>query len=327
MPRYFLGIDIGGTKSQALVADETGRVLGLGQGGPGNHETVGFAGLAACLQTITREALAAAGLAKDRLAGVGLGIGGYDWECEAQAHWEAIQTLELTAPTKFVNDTLIGLLAGAADGWGVAVVSGTACNCWGLSRERRVGRVTGHGLFMDEGAGASELVARAVQKVARAWTRRGPPTALTERLVQHVGAPGVADWLAGLTTGQYAVPAEAAPLVFQCAAEGDPVAVELVQWAGQALGDLAVGVIRQLNFEALEFEVVQVGSLFKGSPVLADTLRQAIHAVAPGARLTRLTVPPVVGGVLLGMEQAGLPVQVHRPALVAATRQFLEEKC
>ena len=44
MTRYFLGIDIGGTKSHALVADDTGQALGLGVGGPGNYEVVGYSG-------------------------------------------------------------------------------------------------------------------------------------------------------------------------------------------------------------------------------------------------------------------------------------------
>lgn len=39
--KYFLGVDIGGTKSHALVADETGQALGLGVGGAGNYEVVG----------------------------------------------------------------------------------------------------------------------------------------------------------------------------------------------------------------------------------------------------------------------------------------------
>ena len=47
---YFLGIDIGATKSHALIADENGCAVGFGQGGPGNHEVVGYEGLTATLQ-------------------------------------------------------------------------------------------------------------------------------------------------------------------------------------------------------------------------------------------------------------------------------------
>lgn len=38
---FFLGIDAGATKTHALVADDSGHVLGLGQAGPGNWEGVG----------------------------------------------------------------------------------------------------------------------------------------------------------------------------------------------------------------------------------------------------------------------------------------------
>ena len=44
--------------------------------------------------------------------------------------------------------------------------------------------------------------------------------------------------------------------------------------------------------------------------------------MAPGARFVRLTVPPVVGAVLLGMEAAGSDARALRPELFASTRAF-----
>ena len=44
MTEYFLGVDIGGTKSHALIADKSGNALGFGVGGAGNYEGVGFDG-------------------------------------------------------------------------------------------------------------------------------------------------------------------------------------------------------------------------------------------------------------------------------------------
>lgn len=87
---------------------------------------------------------------------------------------------------------------------------------------------------------------------------------------------------------------------------GDRVARELIVWAGQKLGSMAIGVIRQLDFETLAFDVVLVGSLFKVSPLLVQTMSEAIERVAPDARLVLLPAPPVIGGVLLGMEKAGI---------------------
>ena len=60
MTQYFLGIDIGATKSHALIADEDGQALGLGVGGPGNYESVGYDGLKRTLKAIVDEALSAA---------------------------------------------------------------------------------------------------------------------------------------------------------------------------------------------------------------------------------------------------------------------------
>ena len=70
---YFLGIDIGGTKSHALIADETGRAVGFGQGGPGNHEVVGYSGLEAMLVDVTHQALAMTGIGIEQIAGAGFG--------------------------------------------------------------------------------------------------------------------------------------------------------------------------------------------------------------------------------------------------------------
>jgi N-acetylglucosamine kinase-like BadF-type ATPase len=159
--------------------------------------------------------------------------------------------------------------------------------------------------------------------IAQAWTRRGPPTELAAAFVDHTGSHSIDEMLEQLTTGQLELHADAAPLVFQVAAHGDPVAMELVRWAGCELGELACAVIRQLEFEELALDVVLVGSMFDAGPDLIEPMRQTIRAVAPGAHLVRLTVPPVIGAVILGMEQAGLTGLEQREALIDSARRFL----
>jgi N-acetylglucosamine kinase-like BadF-type ATPase len=324
MRRYFLGVDVGSTKSHVLIADDLGQALGLGTGGCGNPDSVGYDGFAEVLRTATDEALAAAGITRDEIAGAGFGIGGYDWPSQREPILQAIGTLGLDAPLEPVNDAVIGLVAGAEEGWGVAVVAGTSCNCWGWDRDRRIGRMTGHS-WLGEAAGGSELVLKAIQAVALEWTWRGPPTRLSSAFVELTNAQDVAGLLEGLSAGHIHLGSEAAPLVFRVAAEGDPVAQELILWAGRELGSMANGVIRQLGFEALAFDVVLAGSFFNGSPLVAVTMREVIHSVAPDARLVRLHVPPVVGGVLLGMEQAGMKHAAVREALIASTNELLRK--
>jgi N-acetylglucosamine kinase-like BadF-type ATPase len=324
---FFLGVDIGGTKSHALVADASGRAVGFGEAGPGNYEDVGYEGLAATLALVTQRALADTGITQEQIVGAGFGIAGYDWPSQREAHLAAIRPLGLNqAQLELVNDTIIGLLAGAPSGWGIAIVAGTRANCWGWDRQRRIGRLTGYGWRMAEVAGGLELVGKAVQAVALEWTRRGPATRLTQAFIEFTGARDIEDLLEGLSLERLQLDATAAPLVFQAAAEGDLVAIETILWAGCELGGLAVGVIRQLNLEALEFDAVLVGSLYQGSPLLVEAMRQTVHTVAPGARFTPLSAPPVVGAVLLGMEQAGLDTPAWRETLIQSTVALLSAR-
>ncbi len=307
--RYYLGADLGATKTHTLIVDETGRALGFGESGPANHEFVGYDGMFQSMDRGLEQALRMSGLKKDEITGAGFGVAGYDWTSEIYATTSVIERLDLTAPYKFVNDAVPGLIAGSEAGWGVVVVSGTGSNCRGWDREhQREGRVTGHGVLMGEGAGGSELMHRCMQIVGYSWTKRLPQTALAEAIIDYVGAKDLEDLLRGYTTSEYHIGAEAAPLVFRVAEAGDEAACQLIRWAGTELGEMANAVIRQLEFENLAFDVVLTGSMFEGGAMLIEPIRATIHKLAPMARLVRLRLPPVVGAVLLGMEADGYQV-------------------
>ena len=327
MPRYFLGVDIGGTKSHALIANERGRALGFGRGGPGNWEDVGWEGTRAVLDDIMAQATAQAGIERDDISAAGLGLAGYDWP-EDDPPYQAIihELLRPDLSLALVNDALIGLWAGSDAGWGLVVAAGTSCNCYGRNTRGEVGRGVGSSYF-GEYAGAEELVWWAVQAVAHAWARRGPDTRLSEALVAAASARDVSDLLAGLMRGRYSLSAGNAPLVFDVAAEGDPVALDLVRRAGHELGKLALGVSRQIGLTTLAFDVVLSGSFFKGSPLIQESMAETIRSAAPEARLVRLTAPPVVGAVLLGIEQARFDYHAIRRDLIASTNRLLASDC
>jgi N-acetylglucosamine kinase-like BadF-type ATPase len=305
--KYYLGADVGSSKTEILITDESGRLIGHGLAGPGNHQTVGYEGMASALKEAASQAFQEAGISIGDIAGAGFGISGYDWPSDKPRMLETIAGLNLQAPLELYNDAVLGLVAGAENGWGIAVVSGTGCNCWGWDRDRQnIGRVTGFGDMAGEAAGSTELVYRAMQLVAHAWTQRNPGTALAQVFLEYAAAKDLTDLLEGYTVGRYQIDGSAAPLVFQVAQEGDRAARQLIQWAGTELGELANAVIRQLNFQSLEFEVVLVGSMFAGGDLLIEPMREKIAQLAPGARLVKLKVPPVVGALLIGMQAGGL---------------------
>jgi N-acetylglucosamine kinase-like BadF-type ATPase len=307
--KILLGVDIGATKTRALLVDENGAVLGLGEAGPGNHETVGWDGLTSSLQAALDKACREAGVPIAEIHAAGMGIGGLDWESEEADTRRAIGRSGLRCPMRLVNDTILGLVAGAPEGWGIGVVSGTGCNCWGWTRDRtRVGRVTGGGTQLGEGAGATELTAEAMKAIARSWTKRSPSTMLADVFVSSCGARDLPDLLAGMMDGRYELDAGSAPKIFETAERGDAVAQRLIEWAGAELAEMVIAVVRQLEIQDLEFDVVMIGGMFDAGPALADPMRRKIQEAAPRARFIRLACPPVVGAALLALEQGGLPV-------------------
>ena len=305
--KYYLGIDIGSTKTAALIVDEYGNHISECRGGPGNRNVVGFDGMEQSMREALDGALTTANIHVDQIAGAGFGIAGYDWSAEEPWMRQTISSLGLSAPYIMVNDVVLGLLAGTSEGWGIAVVSGTGCNCRGWDKEhKREGRVTGYGYYMGENAGASELIVRTMQIIGYSWTKRVPPTMLAEAFIKYAGAKNLEDLIEGYTKEHYVIGADAAPIVFQTAAQGDPAAQGIVKWAGMELGEMAKAVIRQLNFEALEFEIALIGSMFKSGEQLITPMRETVQAIAPKATLIPAEVKPVVGAVLLGMEASGL---------------------
>ena len=123
--KYFVGGDVGGTKTHVVIADETGKIAGFGHAGGGNHESVGYDGFAGAVSAAFNKAVEAAGISIQDIVGAGFGIGGYDWESQRRDHLNALGALSLHAPIEIVNDAILGLLAGSENGWGIAAVSGT----------------------------------------------------------------------------------------------------------------------------------------------------------------------------------------------------------
>lgn len=304
--KYFLGADVGSTKTEVMIADEAGNIAGTGLTGAGNHETVGYPGLVKALSKASLAACREAGISLSDIAGSGFGVSGYDWDCELAPTLEAVREAGFTGPVKVVNDTMIGLIAGASEGWGVAVVAGTGCNCWGRNRTHdKVGRVTGCSRHAGEAAGSYELAEEMMCTITREWTLAGPRTALTRAVMEATQEYDLYRLLERYYNGEGFIDASFAPLVFRVAASGDSEALRIVNWAALSLADLAKAVIRQLDFMDEAFEVVLLGSMFKAGDILIGPMQRSILESAPKARFVYLQDRPAVGAVILGMEAGG----------------------
>ena len=303
--RYFLGIDVGSSKTHALIVDEAGQCVGFGKSGGGNHQGVGYERLGEVLQLSFAAACRMAGVSPAQIAGAGFGVAGYDFPSERESHMQAVRSLELSCPLEIVNDGWNGLFAGATGGIGVNVTAGSGVNCRGRGRQGQEGRVVGNGVDFGEFGGAIEIVYRARQYVNYVWIKRIPPTRLTAIFLEATGAKDEVDLMEGLSNSYYHLFPHMAIQIVEAARTGDPAALEVVRWSGEELGWLAISVARQIGMENEEVEIVQSGSVFEAGDIITEPMRKCVLEHCPSAKLLRLDGPPVVGPVILGMEQAG----------------------
>ncbi len=321
--KYFLGIDVGSSKTHALIVDETGRCVGFGKSSGGNHQGVGYDGLITVLQQSFRGARETSGAEAADIAGAGFGVAGYDFLSDREGHLQAISTLGLSCPVEVVNDGMNGLLAGATLGIGVNVTAGSSNNCRGRGRNRQEGRIVGNGIAFGEYGGALEIMERGLQMVNYAWIRRIPPTVLTEIYVEAMGAKDEMDLMEGLSNHRYHLYPFLAVEVMSAARNGDHAACEVVRWAGEELGWLAVSVARQIEMENEAVEIIQSGSVFEAGDLIMKPMRDLVLKHCPGAKLIRLDGPPVVGAVILGMEQAGFDGYAIRDSIVRTAKEIV----
>ena len=208
-----IGIDAGGTRSRAYLAEATpeGAVLGRGGGGPGNALSVGRADLTRHLAEAIREAIAealpAAPDLRERVAaafggfaGAAVGVGperGYDLAVSCLR--DALAANGITGAAVGVGgDTDIALAsAPGAPADGLVLIAGTGAIAARLTGRRRAVVIDGHGwLLGDEGSGFW-LGNRGVRAALEALDERGPWTSLVRRVTAHYLGEEAAGSVAG----------------------------------------------------------------------------------------------------------------------------------
>lgn len=325
--RYYLGIDAGGTKTHALIADEHGRVVGGGQSGPGNWESIGLDGAYESYQRALDDALRAAGLARADLRAAGYALAGLDWQSDHGRLEPVVARLTVPGPRILVNDTFGALRAGSTSGCGVVVIAGTGSTIAGRNQHGAIFRTFGLGAIWGDFQGASGLAWGAARAIGHAYFGRGPATALTDAFLQVYGVADVPEMVERASRGEADWPnGRLAPLVFAIAAEGDAVAQQIVREAGEDLGLTTTAVARKLNLAAEPFDLVLAGGIFRSrSTLLVDALAAPVRAYAPQARVGVLDTPPVAGSVLLAFDAASAPVSPEAHArLVEDARRWFE---
>ena len=320
-----LGVDGGGRKTYAIVADALGELRGAAASGPSNWEMVGVDAARDAIAGAADAALAEAGIERSALDASVFGLAGVDWPSDLERLDAVIDPLALGGGRRILNDAFVALRAGTTQPWGVSVIAGTGTVAAGRNPAGREFRTLGEGAIFGDFGDEFDVSELAVRAVADQYTGRGPSTMLAGLLCEHLGVETVAALLERLCREDPRIRSPEVqiltPLVLKATEQGDLVAREILERIGQALGSAAGLVARRLEMGDLEFDVVCAGNLFRTpNRYLLDQLELETRREAPNAQLTLLDIPPVVGAVLMALELAGPAIGVGaKPRLSSAT--------
>lgn len=301
--KYYLGVDAGGSKTDAIITDETGQILASGKSGPGNHQiNVDLA--SQNIADAVKQALKQANLQRHEIAYALFGLAGADREADFRVLRPMISKLDFPC-WDIVCDTIIALRAGTTKPYGVVVICGSGMNCAGVNVQGEILQCGGFGYGYGDCGGGSDLAVEAFRQVIRAWEGRGKATLLTSLILNTLGYPSVEQMFHHFLDLQKPIPRDLTKLLFEAAAKGDEVSRFILRGQGTELGLSARAVIERLGMQKETFDLVLAGSvLTKGEGIFVHPyIAEVVNQIAPDCNLSVLKVEPVVGAILLAMEK------------------------
>jgi glucosamine kinase len=311
--RWLMGIDGGGTKTLAAILDvQEGRVH-LGHGGPSNPDSAGVQAAGEALLQTAKGAAQAAGIELAQLDAAVLAIAGTDTESlDRHVHASAPQSWIV------VND-VVGAWATATGATpGLAVISGTGSNVFGVGADGHAWRAGGWGHVLgDEGSGYW-IGVRSLSAVLHDRDGSGPHTALSDTALECFEVNGVQELIA-LVYGKPLDKSEIAAFgvhTAKLAHAGDEIARSIYRAAAGELVAQVRAVIEHAGLQG-EFPVGLIGSAFKAGAVFVDPLTQAIQSLAPHARVSVIETAPVAGVLMLAAQATGLRARFDAGSLGA----------
>ena len=240
----FVAIDAGGTKTQCWVADEE-RVLAGATCGTVKLMSVGEDVATKRLQELVRSVAIEAHVGPDEITRTCMGLAGI--ASESVRDW-GVKTRRgmVSGEVVVVGDEAIALEAAFKGGPGVFVIAGTGSNVVGRCSDGT--RLTAGGwgpVVGDEGSGGW-IGLEAVKAGLRARDR-GVPTDLLEEIQGFWGLGTLGELIAKANHSKRTNFAELTTVVASGAEHGDPVALRVLERAGEDLAEQVFLVVRKMR--------------------------------------------------------------------------------
>ncbi|GAA0472412.1 N-acetylglucosamine kinase [Alkalibacillus silvisoli] len=300
-----LGIDGGGTGTQAAVADEVGYVYASVTVGPTNPNAVSRSQLK---ETILHMVNQLKEQDREAFKRIELGFAGMSGSGDSEKSRLVEEVFAECLPDLRVivfNDAINALYAGTLGEPGVVQIAGTGSITYGINEAGDPSRIGGWGyLFGDEGSGYM-IGQKALQKVFHAYDGKMEADHLTEKITSLLNVDHVPDLIPAVyeSKSPRETIASLSRPVFEAYDEGDHLASGMIEQAADHLA-LSINTMLKTHFKDNQ-DVILAGGLFKREDVLPKLLKSRIPL---GSKLIILKKEPVIGAVVAALKEMDVPL-------------------
>jgi N-acetylglucosamine kinase-like BadF-type ATPase len=303
----YLGVDGGGTKTHIAIINQQRGLVCEGYAGASNPLRVGIEPAVANIISAINSACDAADLNRGDIVAATLGLAGVRRADLRQRVRERIIERLRIKKVDVYTDAEIALYGIGKNKAGLVIIAGTGSVCIGQNAKGVTATAGGWGpLAGDEGGGAG-IALRALHAIAKASDGRAEATALSDTAVDYFRAGRIEN----LSVAIYAPQIDNARIagfarhVGEKAAEGDKVAIEILNEAGYELGLAAHAVIKKLGMEKSKIPIGLVGSVFKSGALVTGPLLETVRLICPKAYLVDEIIQPAHSAAQIAFEHFG----------------------
>jgi N-acetylglucosamine kinase-like BadF-type ATPase len=303
------GVDGGASSTTCVLLDATGRILGVGRGGPVDH-LYRASGRAQTRRAVRESFSSARRSASARGVPIRAAVAGLTGlEPDSRESGTAVRIVREVTRAPFVHatwDVEIAFAGASGSGTGVAVIAGTGSVAYGRNATGHTARAGGYGYLIDDAGGGMSVGRAALRAALASADGRGPQTALRSLVTARLGGwPQIRGRVYGEGGGR-AMLASLVPLVERAALRGDRVARSILHEAADELGALVAAVASRLQMLDDAFSVFPVGGVFEMGRLVLDPLRKALRRRAPRCVIRPPAFPPEIGAALMALQAAGV---------------------
>ncbi|MGB3759476.1 MAG: BadF/BadG/BcrA/BcrD ATPase family protein [Rivularia sp. (in: cyanobacteria)] len=308
---YVLGIDGGGSKTVCILMNDKREILGRGEAGSSNYQSVGIEAAKYSIESAINSALIQKNNKKNniRIDAICLGLAGVGREKDIKVVENIVKEIPLLCNIKPQNiiiyhDALIALVGGIGNDVGIVVSAGTGSIVFGRNHRGETKRVGGWGYILGDEGGAYKIAVAGMQTALKAHDGREVFTSLMEDFKSHFGLNNIEELIeiiyrSGLSVKEIAA---LAPIVDNAAMSGDEVANLIIDDAVDELVKATVTVINEIFVEGEFFEIVTTGSIWKGKSKIWERF---VSCIDSEMKVISPRYEPVFGAGLLGLRCLG----------------------